>query len=215
MVALTILACGLGAMLYIKSNTPPPALKVSPALRMIKAGRKKASPALRRPKKGLELIAMPRKMGEPTETRPLRNWTITLTPGAGQTVSVESGKDAKNKKFTFFRIKSAKSEPLNISYFPVTAKKGMRFSGSAQIKKVRLDSGFIELRLMERMDDGSLKTILRREPKNIAKLARWIKTSVTNKTKEPLLDDGKLIWCLHCEFTGEILVRKARFARKE
>ena len=71
------------------------------------------------------------------------------------------------------------------------------------------------MRLMERVKDGSLKTILRREPKNIANTSRWIKTSITNKTKEPLLDDGKLFWCLYCEFTGEILVRKARFVRKE
>ena len=213
--ALFLVACGLGAMLYVKSNNPSANSAVQPKSRVIKAEREKPSPGLRRPKVGVELIGMPEKFGEPTEKTPLRNWTITMALDAGQSVFVETGKDSKKREFTFFRIKSAKSAPLNIEYFPVNAKKGLRFSGSVQIKKVRLDAGFVELRLMQKTKDGSLKTILRREPKNIAKSAKWIKTSVTNKSKEPLLDDGKLIWCLHCEFTGEILARKAHFGRKE
>ncbi|NOY75712.1 MAG: metallophosphoesterase family protein [Kiritimatiellaeota bacterium] len=215
LVALLLIASALGALLFIKSRGHAMNIPLKPTSRVIKAKRKSQTPALRHPKVGVELISMPQKTGEPTEKAPLMNWTITLSPDAGQTVSVEKGRDSKKSELMFFRVKSAKPASLRIAYLAANVKKGMRFSGSAQIRKIHLDSGFIELRLMEKVKDGSLKTIVRREPRNIAGPARWIKTSVTNKSKEPIMDDGKLIWCLYCEFTGEILVRKPRLTRKE
>lgn len=215
LVVLLILAIGLGGLLF-KSSRKIIVKVASPTTMIeIKAKRKSPTTALKKPRVGVELIKIPKSAGVVTATAPLKHWTITMSPAAGQSVSVETGKDSKNHEFTFFRIKSAKSAPLTIKYLPANAKKGMRFSASAQIKKIRLNSGFIELRLMERVRDGSLKTLLRREPKNLANSEKWIKTSITNKTKEPLLDDGKLFWCLYCEFTGEAMVRKAHLGRKK
>ena len=212
---LLLLTCGLGSLLYFKFKNSGGIPSAAPAKIVIEAERLKTNPAPKRSRLNADLLKMPVKFGEPTVNTPLKNWTVTLSPKSGQVVTVEKGADTKKRAFTFFRIKSAKKAPLTLNYLPVKAKKGMRFSGSVQIKKIRLDSGFIELRLMQRMKDGTIKTIIRREPKNIAKSAKWIKTSVTNKTKEPLSDDGEIFWCLYCEFTGEILARKARLIRKK
>ena len=210
---LVLLAAGLGGLLLHKAPTRVVAGTPQVTNIVIKSKQKSTS-VLKKPRVGAELIRMPNATGVVTTAAPLKHWTITMTPGAEQSISLETGKDKKDE-FTFFRIKSAKSAPLTIKYLPAKAKKGMRFTAKAQIKKIKLDSGFVELRLMMRVKDGSLKTILRREPKNLANLTRWITTSITNKTKEPLLDSGKLFWCLYCEFTGELLMRKAYLSRKQ
>ena len=215
LVVLLLLAAGLGGLLLYKT---PVRIVEGTSLStkiVIKAKRKSSTSALKKPKIGAELIRMPNAIGIVATSAPLKHWTIAMTPDSGQSVSIETGTDSKHPEFTFFRIKSAKSTPLIIKHLPAKAKKGMRFTAKTQIKKIKLDSGFVELRLMMRVKDGSLKTILRREPKNLANLARWITTSITNKTKEPLLDDGELFWCLYCEFTGELLMRKAYFSRKK
>ena len=216
-VILLTLAISLGFAVFFKRSSIERAVSESSAARtiVVKAKREIIPPILRAPPVGPELVSMPRFRGKVSDETPLINWTIVMSREAGQSVSVETEKDSKGDEFTIFRIKSAKPAPLTIKYLPAKVGKGMRFTASAQFKKMDLRAGFIELRLVERVKDGSVKTILRREPRNFASLAKWIKTSITNKTREPLADDGELFWCLRCEFVGEMLVRKCHLERKQ
>ena len=91
----------------------------------------------------------------------------------------------------------------------------MRFTASAQFKPVVMKSGFFEIILQQKYEDGTEKILLRREPKNLDKTNKWTPTSVTVSTKEPIAKDGNLVFVIRAQFTGEILIRKCSLKRKK
>ena len=161
-----------------------------------------------------ELISMPLKTGKIDEENQQNSWTLTLNDTNSQSVGVEELKPEKDAAFPIFRLESAKLDPFSLTYLPVPVKKGMRFSASAQFKPVKINSGFIEILLMQKFKDGTQKVLLKREPKNLSP-DKWTRTSVTVSGNDPISQDGDLYFVIRGQFTGEILIRKCSLKRKE
>jgi predicted phosphodiesterase len=161
-----------------------------------------------------ELLSMPEKIGVISKDAPLKQWSIALTDPDSQKVEIVEITDSKKKKMPAFSIKSETQAPIILFSFAVPAKKGMRFTASASFKAIDLQSGLVEIALKQRFPDGTEKILLAREPKNLAKSAKWIPTSVTILTKEPLLRDGKIILELKCAIKGSLMIRKCSMKRK-
>ena len=161
-----------------------------------------------------ELLSMPKKQGVVSQNSPLKQWNIALTDPDVQQVKIIEVTDSKKKKISAFSIQSEIQEPVIISSFSVSAKKGMRFKATAQFKAVDLKSGLVEIVLKQKFSDGTEKILLSREPKNIAKSTKWVSTSVTIPTKEPLQRDGKILMEVNCRIKGKIMVRKCSLKRK-
>ena len=172
------------------------------------------SPSLRAMRPDQELILMPTPEGKITNASPLERWTVTRSDEKTQEIVAEEIKPEKDASFPIFQLKSAKLDPFSLTYLPVPVKKGMRFSASAQFKPVKINSGFIEILLMQKFHDGTKKILLKREPKNLSNPNKWTPTSITISTQDPISKDGDLYFIIRGQFTGEILLRKCSMKRK-
>jgi len=161
-----------------------------------------------------ELLTMPESTGVVSENFPLKLWNIALSDPAEQKVEIVEVIDSKKKKMSAFSIKSDIQAPVIISSFAVPAKKGMRFTASASFKALDLQKGLVEIAMKQLFPDGTEKTLLSREPKNLVKSAKWIPTSVTILTKEPLQRDGKIILEIRSSIKGSLMIRKCSLKRK-
>ena len=157
---------------------------------------------------------MPEKTKVISKNSPLQQWNLSLTDPTLQKVAIATVTDSKKKKMTAFSVTSNIQKPVVIFSFAVPAKKGMRFSASAQFKAEAIKSGLVEIRLKQIFSDGTEKILLSREPKNLAKSAKWIPSSVTIPKKDPLLRNGKIIFEIRCSIKGMLMIRKCSLKRK-
>jgi predicted phosphodiesterase len=181
----------------------------------VEALRTQISPSLQALIPGVELISMPENTGKFDEQNQQKNWSLELSDKKVQSVSIEEMETDKAEPFPVFRLKSSKLAPLLIKYLPIYAKKGMRFSASAQFKPVSIEGGFIEIMLIQKYENGTEKVLLKREPKNLALAKKWTHTSITISSKDAISKDGQIYYVVKGQFSGEILLRKCSMNRKE
>ena len=92
----------------------------------------------------------------------------------------------------------------------------MRFAISAQFKKEKLSSGYVELVIEEELPDGTVKQLKHNIPDEISKSDKWTrKTSITLGKGDAIKENSKIRFVVHGQFSGEILVRKCSFKRIE
>jgi len=161
-----------------------------------------------------ELITMPEKIGVVSKKSPLKLWNIALTDPENQKIEIVEITNSKKKKMTAFSIKSDIQAPVIISSFAVPAKKGMRFSVAASIKKLNFNTGLIEIILKQRCPDGTEKIIMSKEPRVTSKKGSWVFTSMTMPKEAPLMRDGTLIFIIRGVFKGKVLVSKCSLKSK-
>lgn len=158
-----------------------------------------------------ELLSMPEKAQKVTKEFPLDKWSVKLTNPELQKVEVI--KDEESKVYVFV-IRSSEPSVIEISSLKVPAQKGMRFCASASFKNIRFDSGLVELLLEQELEDGSRKTILLKEPKNLAEAKKWVFTSLTQEKNAPLTRDGNIIMTIRTRISGEVQIRNCSMFRK-
>ncbi len=159
--------------------------------------------------KDTELISVPEgKGGIVSASIPLDSWTVILTDPEMQRIAVEKFEDKTAGTMPVFRICSGDPAEIKLLSIPVPAKKGMRFAASAQFKKVKLSSGYVELIIEQELPDGTTKQLDHNIPDELKKSDRWTrKTSITLGKKDTLKEDGKICFIVKGQFTGEILIR--------
>ena len=167
------------------------------------------------PQKDADLISVPEGNGKiVSATAPLDSWTVILSNPEMQRVSVEKYDDKTSGTMPVFRISSGESVEIQLCSTPIPAEKGMRFAASAQFKKEKLSSGFVELIIEEELPDGTKKQLAHNIPDEINKSDKWTrKKSVT--LDKPINENNKIRFVVKGQFTGEILVRKCSFKRVE
>jgi len=161
-----------------------------------------------------ELVSMPLKTGAIDEENQPNSWTLTLTDPEKQKVSVEEILE-KGEKVKVFKVSSDKPETISLTYLPVPAKKGMRFTGLAYFNPINRKNGFVEILLKQKFSDGTEKILLNKEPINFSEVENeWIRTPLTIPSKKPIAMDGNLYFVIRCQFAGEILIKKCSLKRK-
>ncbi|MFZ2658310.1 MAG: metallophosphoesterase family protein [Victivallales bacterium] len=164
------------------------------------------------------LISMPEKEenGTVSAGKLLKDWTVSVTEPEMQRVAVESFEDKSHGGMQIFRTESGKPLELCIISPAVAAEKGMLFSGNAQFKREKIESGYIELVLEQELPDGTRKILGRNIAEEVNKSNSWNKgTAVTMKKNEALTESGKVRLMIRGQFTGEILARKCGLKRTE
>ncbi|MCX6985713.1 MAG: metallophosphoesterase family protein [Lentisphaerae bacterium] len=144
------------------------------------------------PQKDTELISVPEGVeGIISVTAPLDSWTLILTDPEMQRVSVEKFDDKASGTMPVFRISSGTPAEIKLCSIPVPAEKGMRFAVSAQFKKEKLSSGYIELIIEEELSDGTIKQLDHTIPDEINKSDNWTrKKSVTLDKSDALKENN-------------------------
>ncbi|MFA6568409.1 MAG: metallophosphoesterase family protein [Victivallales bacterium] len=169
------------------------------------------------PQKDAELISVPGgREGIVSAATPLDSWTTILTDPEMQRVAVEKSDDKTSGIMPTFRISSGNPAEIKLCSISIPAEKGMRFSASAQFKKKKLSSGYVELVIEEELPDGTIKQLEHNIPDEINKSDKWTrKTSVTLGKNDAIKENSKVRFVVRGQFTGEILVRKCSFKRVE
>ena len=162
-----------------------------------------------------ELLSMPKPGVKVTETTPLKQWNIMVSDPDEQEVSTIEVTDTTKKQIPAFYVRSKKLHPVIISSFAVPAEKGTRFVATAQFKPDNIERGHVEIRLKEKFADGTEKILLSREPKNLIGVTKWLPTSITIPTKEPIARDGTIFMEIFCNIKGAVKIRKCSLKRKE
>ena len=160
-----------------------------------------------------ELVSMPMKVGEVSDTHPAGIWTVTLASPEIQSVNIDPLHDKKYGDIDIFRIVSKEPDLVEIASPPVEVLPGMLFTGTCQFRTENLDNGFIGVYLEQELQSG-VKKILEQ---NIPKIGKtWTSgTSVTIPKKDPILESGKLRFVIRGQFKGEIFVRNCSFKEKK
>ena len=158
---------------------------------------------------------MPESETDVTEATPLRYWNVTLTDPGQQEIEVIKITDTSKNTLPAFSVKSEIVNPVIISSFAVPAAKGMRFVATAQFKADNIESGRVEIRLKQKFSDGTEKILLSREPKNLAEATKWVPTSITIPTKDPIARKCKIIMEIFCNIKGGVKIRKCSLKRKK
>lgn len=167
--------------------------------------------------KDTDLISVPGdKSGIISAASPLDAWSVILTNPEMQRISVEKYEDKTAGTIPVFRISSGEPSEMLLCSIPFPAEKGMKFAASAQFKKEKLSSGYVELIMEQELPDGTRKQLKHNIPDEIAKSDKWTaKTSVTLGKGDAINENGKVRLIVKGQFTGEILVRKCSLRRVE
>ncbi len=163
----------------------------------------------------VEIFSMPAS-GNPSAQSPWDNWIVELSDPETQKVSCEIFEDKKAGDLPAFRLVSDKAEEMLVKFQPFKAGKGMRFSASAQFKRVTLRAGHVSLCLLLEKGDGTVQILEQNTPDEIKDSDAWTRrTSVTIGKDDALRDEGLLYYAIKGNFSGEILVRKCSLTRKK
>lgn len=167
------------------------------------------------PIQGTEIIKMPNAIMVASKENPIKDWKIELSEPEKQKVSSEIFTDKKLGELPGFKISSENIDEVILKYKPVPVRKGMRFSASAQFKKVSLNSGHISLCLLLEKSDGTTQLLAQNIVDELKESEGWTrKTSVTLSKDDPIKDDGFLYFAVKGNFIGEVLVRKCSLIEK-
>lgn len=167
------------------------------------------------PQQGAEIIEMPHSDIKASSGNPIKNWIIELLEPKKQQVSSEILIDKKLGELPIFKISSQDTAELVLKYKPLPVRKGMRFSASAQFKKISLKSGHISLSLMLEKSDGTTQMLAQNVVDELKESDSWTrKTSITLSKDEPIRDDGFLYFAIKGNFIGEVLIRKCSLIEK-
>ena len=166
--------------------------------------------------KTTNFISMPDKDGVLSKEHPLDEWSVALAEPKVQRVSVNlvPPSSKKGKETPILKIQSSEKRAFKIFTPPVKAKKGERYSASVQFKNLSLREGTVEIGLEAAFDDGTTKTILSREPRKLLESNRWIPTSITISSKDPLPRDCEIRLVISGNILGAVLVRKCEMKKK-
>jgi predicted phosphodiesterase len=193
-------------ILLTKQDQPKPDLKVFKA---------KFADIPLQPKTS-NFISMPDREGKVSKDHPLAEWNVALANPETQRVLVNllPPSSKKDKETPIFKIQCSEKKPFRIFSPPVPARAGERYSASAQFKNLSIKEGTVEIAFETTFKDGTKKTILAREPKNLLNSSRWIPTSITISTKDPLSRDCQLRFVISGNILGTVLVRKCEMKKK-
>jgi predicted phosphodiesterase len=174
------------------------------------------APDLRSLTVGRELLSMPVGITKSvSKETPLDKWGVTITNPELQKVSVIKEVDSKENEEYVFSVRSSEESLVEISSLPIPATKGMRFNATCGFKKIRYDSGFVALLLQQQLEDGTWKTIMRKEPKNFVDYEEWGRMiSLTQPTNTPLTADDNIRLTIRIRLLGEVQIRKCKLKRK-
>lgn len=163
---------------------------------------------------GAALLHMPSDHGQVDAQNPLAGWIVQVDAPRRQSVTAELlREEGDDDPVPVFRIHSAKDARVRLLSRPVSAAAGTRFTARGQFKCIHLDSGYVEVAIVERMDSGAERLISHRQPRRLDAVDRWVPTSVTMPRGLP--GASTLQYVVQGEFSGEILLRKLEFFRRE
>ncbi len=160
----------------------------------------------------MPLIGAPLPLGTVSPEHCLENWSVELAAPEKQSVAAVQ-LTAENGNGSGFHLRSDISRRVRIISVPVQAPPGARFTGKAQFKPLAFSKGYLEIALIEDIEDGGERVLANRQAKQLEKEPKWLPASIT--MSEPLKKPTTVRFLLHGEFQGEIMVRKMEFFRRE
>jgi len=171
--------------------------------------------ALLPPAQETEIILMP-AIGEATSQKPFDGWSVELFHPDKQQVFCEIFPDKKQGDLPSFRIVSKSTDEIILKYKPLPVRRGMRFSASAQFKKISLEAGHIALCLLLEKPDGTTEVLAQNIPDEILSSDSWTRrTSITIGKDDAIRSEGMLYYAIKGNFSGEVLVRKCSLVEKK